>query len=297
MQAVIGLFWSNRSWPVRILTLIVAIVGYFTATTYQPERSGDCFAGCPKVAGGLTWASTHRLVNPGFSLMYSEIEKNPLWVAYAVTKPKPGASQERPDHFSVDKRTTAKVTAEDYRGTGYDRGHMAPNSVIAKVHGEDAQKATFLMSNISPQKPQLNQMIWQRLEMAEADYATMQGDGRLWVLVGPIMGRNPQALKSGVTIPEAFYRIWAVQKADGQIEVAGFIMPQTVCGTEQISKYRVSIDDIEKRTGLDFFPDLPDTQEATLEKLQFDPDWNWAAIDNLKNRYTPRSKPVAGCGG
>lgn len=125
------------------------------------------------------------LINRGFISGYDEQRKNPVWVAYRLFNFTRHTIGPRPSKFLTDDRTKAKVRSDDYTNSGYDRGHMAPNSAIAQCYGDDAQRETFLLSNIVPQRPALNQQFWRLLEeRVETTYAARLEE--VWVTTGPI---------------------------------------------------------------------------------------------------------------
>lgn len=248
-----------------------------------PLDSADVIGGLPRADSFWTRLSTHTLQNDGFVVGYSEWRRNPLWVAYRATAILEQGPVTRLEHFNVDERTLMRVSADDYRDSGYDRGHLAPNYVISRLYGPEAQRATFLMSNISPQTRRLNQLLWQRLEEAEADTVAPR-IGELWVVTGPIFGRG-KALKSGVEIPEAFFRIWFDAKTH---QALGFLVPQTVCGDEPLSDFLVNVDAIEQQTGLDFFRNFDDATESDFESRLEASHWNLARFANAPARYASK---------
>lgn len=226
------------------------------------------------------------LRNPGFLVGYSPQHRQPLWVAYRAESLKGRRLGKRPERFEPDPRVTPAVSAEDYRGSGYTRGHLAPNYLIGRLYGRAAQFATFLMSNVSPQRRRLNELAWQRLEEAEADVVA-PGAVELWVLAGPVFGAAPRVLKSGVAVPEAFFRIW-LDLRDGAPHALAFVVPQDVCGTEPLSRFLVTVDDIERRTGLDFFAALDDAREAALERTQARDGWRLERYERRAPRYADK---------
>ncbi|MCY2924475.1 MAG: DNA/RNA non-specific endonuclease [Planctomycetota bacterium] len=216
------------------------------------------YGGLPKTAQELK-----LLTNQGYLVGYSEKHKDPVWVAYRLFKVANAPALPRPKKFTVDSRTEAKVKSSDYANTGYDRGHMAPNHAIATRYGADAQLETFLMSNICPQRPNLNRRLWQRLEALEADDWAEKFE-ELWVVDGPIFDDQPEKLAAGIDVPRAFFKI-IVDEVEGKPRTLGFIMPQTVKGDEAPRMFLTSVADIEKQTGLDFFTELPRDEERKLE--------------------------------
>ena len=205
--------------------------------------------------------------NAAYIVGYSETRKDPLWSAYRVKHMDHPFVLERPKgEFLTDDRTQARVTHHDFTGSGFDRGHMTPNNAIARCYGEEAQKETFLLSNICPQAPALNQKVWEHLEVREITYADDLGE--IWVVDGPVFadqnGGTTRTLRSGIAVPAAFYKICLEDHA-GVPHAFAVIMPQTVKGTELPQQYLVSISEIENDTGLTFFPTL---DPATRQRLE-----------------------------
>jgi endonuclease G len=90
------------------------------------------------------------LENKAFLVGYDEQRENPAWVAYRIAGRAKFTEHERYSSFTTDSRTTAKVRQKDYKNTGFDCGHMAPSYAIYSQYGKDAQKETFVMSNVCP---------------------------------------------------------------------------------------------------------------------------------------------------
>jgi endonuclease G len=233
-------------------------------------------------AGTPVGPEVQVLRNPGFLVGYSARHRQPLWVAYRAESLKGRRPYKRDDRFEPDPRVTEPVQHWDYKGSGYTRGHLAPAYLIGRLYGRAAQSATFLMSNISPQKDRLNEMVWQRLEQAEAD-TVAPGAVELWVVTGPVFGAR-RALKKDIALPEAFYRVW-LDVRDGRQAALAFIVPQEVCGTEPLSKYLTSVDEVERRTGLDFFHELADADEAAFEAGTRVEGWRLDRYDRRPPHY------------
>lgn len=219
-------------------------------------------------------------------LGYSEWRASPLWVTYHLT-PKPNNSHigKRPSSFYVDSRSIRRVKHADYTRSGYDRGHMAPNYAIASLYGRKGQMDTFDMTNITPQKPNLNRKLWQRLEAVEMDYFTQWFDS-IWVLTGPIYDEDKQTLKSSsVEIPDAFYKVYIQSDEEGNLHTLAFIMPQDVYGNESLLKFVTTVDEVEQRTGLDFFKDLDDEIENRIEAQKDIKFWRLEEVAKIPSRY------------
>lgn len=249
--------------------------------------SSVSFKGLPQtqsIANLAGWNKT--LPSQAFTVGYSDKRGNPLWVAYRL-KPVPGNAPllKRPSHFGTDKRAGNQVTHGDYDKSGYDRGHMAPNYAISALYGKQAQAETFMMTNITPQKPNLNRKVWQRLEEVEIKYFTRLAP-TIWVTTGPVFDDAIEYLKTAhnVEIPDAFYKLYAMQNG-GKTYLLAFLIPQTVKGNEPLDRYVVTVDRIEELTGLDFFHELEDSEENALEAALNPQPWNIADVSRLPSRY------------
>lgn len=282
------LFKLIYKYPWASLPLVLILGGWYGYET-QVARPQMVYMGVPAARQWQqpqTWFRVLR--NDGFMLGYSDLRGAPLWVSYALRPiPKNAPHYKRPSTFSVDWRGINRVTHDDYRLSGYDRGHMAPNYAVSRLYGQEAQVETFLMTNIVPQKPNLNQKLWQRLESVEVDnFAPLFGE--VWVLTGPIFTGSVERLAQAwnVEIPDAFYKIYAVPGNQGQApQLLAFIMPQNVRGKESLLKYTVSVDKVEEETGLDFFAALPDDVEQRVEAAVDAEPWQLKQVANLPPRY------------
>lgn len=253
-----------------------------TPTAKQANvQAGAATAGLPVSVNN---APLTIIQNTGFSLGYSEQRKNPLWVTFELQAVSAGKLPRRP-HFERDARSRAGVDQRDLYGSGYDRGHMAPNYAMAKLYGLQAQRQSFLMTNISPQLPRLNQLLWQRIEEAEVDYMAKRWQ-TLWVTTGPVFDTKQALLRSGIEIPDAFYRLWLDQTDAGELRVLALLVPQDVRGDESLSQFITTVDHIEALTGLDFYPQLTQAAQLQLESQPADKSaWAFQAIACLPARY------------
>jgi endonuclease G len=241
----------------------LALIGRDAAIELQEGwGDGQAYAGLP-AQGFQLFDRVRVLENHGFTVGYSESLKDPIWVAYRIFDVPRLHSPPRPSRFRIDERTRARVGHNDYTRSGYDRGHMAPNYGIATRYGEKGQYETFLMSNIIPQVPRINRYIWKDLEMLVAKrYGRCFGE--VWVVTGPVFEKPIERLPSGVAVPSRCYKIIADEHG-GRLRVLAFLIESDCPPYTRIRTRLVSIDEIERLTGLDFFPELPDDTEALLE--------------------------------
>lgn len=231
------------------------------------------YGGAPRLAGSAAQNRNIRvLANRGYAVGYCDTIASPIWAAYRVqdlaSLPQPAP---RPEKFMVDRRTAARVTPEAYTGSGYDRGHLAPNYAIATRYGIKAQRETFLMSNITPQLHAFNAGVWRTLELKVAtSYPARYGE--VWVLTGPVFGAEPRQLRSGLMVPEAFFLI-VVDEHEERLRTLGLIVPHEPDVGRDLSPYLVSIAEIERRTGLDFLSELDDASEQAIEQVRASRVW------------------------
>lgn len=235
-------------------------------------RGDHVYGGFPS-QGFKLFGRVGLLENRGYVVGYSESLRNPLWAAYRIFDVPKLESPKRPSRFNVDHRTRTKVGHGDYTHSGYDRGHMAPNYGIATRYGKQAQKETFLMSNIIPQSPGVNRHIWKDLEMRVAKrYGRYFSE--VWAITGPVFTEPVDELDSGVAIPSHYYKIIADEHG-GKLRVLAFMVESDCPPYTRIKKRLVSIDDLEEKTGLDFFHELPDELENALESQTPSRLWPW----------------------
>ncbi len=244
----------------------------------------DVYGGFPDGSG--VGDQMTRLENARYVVGYSETKTNPLWVAYRL-----GADEDidcpRLNRFRTDHRTLAAVTHDTYTHSGYDRGHMAPSSNIGSRYGCPAQNETYFMSNITPQIPTLNQKPWGGFENLESDYT--EAFGQVWVITGPIF--DPvwmERICSGVEIPVAFYKI-IVGETNGNPDVLAVIFDQGTQPGVRLQTLVTTVDEIERRTGIDFLADLPDALEDAIESTRAS-DAAWRLDTALDTTFpgTPR---------
>lgn len=263
------------------IILAVAVVSSRFATQDYPQDL--VYQGIPKRNSSDIGTINQVLLNQAYVAGYSDWLGNPLWVSYRLEPVVKKRSLRRPEDFQIDSRTVRRVSQDDYNHSGYQRGHLAPNFAISQLYGKQAQLETFLMSNITPQKAALNQKLWQRIEELEIDHYARE-HGQIIVLTGPIFPSSPDRTRSGVAIPEAFYKVLLVP--GNPPRAIAFIVPQTVTGYEPLTRFTATIDEIEARTGLDFFHQLPDDFEPSFEsKKHNEKFWELHSVARRPPRY------------
>jgi len=193
-------------------------------------------------------------------------------VTYHLTAENLAGDAARSDDFRADPELVPgeRAQPDDYKNSGFDRGHMAPAAAFKR--SATAMSQTFLMSNMTPQRPSLNRRVWRQLEQQVRELAMRHGD--VWVFTGSLFldsagGPTLPATLIGsndVAVPTHFYKVILCQHANDSIKLFAFIVPnqlQPISGTPQ--SFLVSVDAVEALSGLDFFTALPDGAEDRLE--------------------------------
>lgn len=167
----------------------------------------------------------------------------------------------------------------DYWNSGYDRGHMAASADFK--WSKPALSESYYYSNIIPQNPGLNQKTWNRLEMKVREWAI--DNSELIVVTGPVLNDSLPKIQQGsfkVSIPAYIYKI-VLDYYPPEYKAIAFLYPNKDVPFE-LEKHSVSIDSIEKLTGIDFFPNLPDSLENKLEAMKNIADFDTTFLKQQK---------------
>ena len=204
------------------------------------------------------------LTRRGYTVSYNLQHNLPNWVAWELTPDKLIERESRTDKFlpDPDLPEDVAVTTDDYKRSGWDRGHMCPAG-DNRWHWR-AMQESFYMTNICPQHHNLNRGDWKELEEACRDWA--QQEGRLFIVCGPILYRQQHKTigrEHRITVPEAFFKV-VLCPASNPPRAIGFIYKNT-SGNHPLDSYVNSVDQVERITGIDFFPALPDEVERQVE--------------------------------
>lgn len=208
----------------------------------------------------------------GYTLSYNSTYKIANWVAYKLTASEATSDEtERSDKFFRDPDVSISAENGDYSRSGYDKGHMAPAADMK--WSSKAMRECFYLSNICPQKPDLNRGIWKDLEEQCREWAAEKRS--LWIVTGPVINSDLKRLgKNRVGIPTEFYKV-IVYSNGNSMEGIGFLFNNQGYKDRSLKKYPVSIDKVEEVTGIDFFYKLPDAVEKKIESKYNLSKWNF----------------------
>ena len=180
--------------------------------------------------------------------------------AYELTDSELNGTVERMGEFMPDSGAKGCPSPQDYAGSGMDRGHLVPAADLK--WSDDAMRQSFLLTNVCPMHKALNEGGWAKLEEKVREWTLR--DSVLLVFTGPVVSAGDTTLSSGrVTVPSAYYKV-IMAPCVRPMRAIAFIYPNGHSGG-RLQQYAVSIDEVEHRTGLDFFPFLPDRDQHQIE--------------------------------
>lgn len=220
----------------------------------------------------LPTSTTGEVVHhQGYSLSYSELYEQAEWVAYELKKSQLSHNNFNRPYFEIDKAVkTGAANWRNYKNSGYDRGHLCP--AADRTYSIEAYNETFLTSNISPQEHEFNAGIWNALEQKVRYWANKYHG--VFVVTGGVLKEGLLTIgEEHVAVPKQFYKI-ILDNNHGSIKMIAFLMPNAN-SIKPLYKFVVSVDSIEKLTGIDFFPELNDAIENKLEASGSYRDWSF----------------------
>ena len=196
-----------------------------------------------------------------YTVSYNKETKCPNWVAWHLPANHADGEWARSNDYREDYDVPApRATNEDYRGSSWSRGHMCPAG--DNKWDADAMSETFLLTNMCPQDRNLNSGLWNRVEQDCRRWAQRYHD--VYIACGPLyLNREHEVIGTNkVVVPEAFYKV--VLCLRGTPKAIGFIVRNNE-GTKEKDEYVNTVDEVERITGIDFFPALPDSIEDKVE--------------------------------
>lgn len=220
-------------------------------------------------------------------LSYNEAYEQANWVAHIIIPAVNKGILSRTNDFRRDS-LVATGTAEkaDYWYSGYDRGHLAPSADFR--WSQRAISESYVYSNMSPQRPELNRERWAELEGFIRGHVWAK-ERQLYVVTGPVLEEGLATITQGpnvVAIPKEFYKL-VLDLTPGEEKAIAFLLPNGACNQPLIS-YATTVDAIERKTGLNFFSALEAGLEARLEAMS-----NFEQWEAKKEGEISTAKPLA----
>ena len=204
------------------------------------------------------------LKRKAYTVSFNKMTNQPNWVAWCLTDDELSGKVSRSKDFYEDPDLPLmhRVVSEDYKGCGYDRGHMAPAADMK--FSARAMRECFYMSNICPQNHELNAGGWEKVERACRRWAEKYK--KVYIVCGPIFSGKSKSIgrEHIIMVPDSFFKCIYTKGKKGHQAIA-FIFKNT--STKQnMNEAVVCVDKVEKITGMDFFYMLPDDIECEIEQ-------------------------------
>lgn len=230
-----------------------------TGIDIAPAVSDSIFEICKPAP--LPGVSELIIKKKAYIVSYNKDTKIPNWVAWHLTSEHADGSIGRSNMFYEDEMVPSpRATNDDYRGSGWSRGHMCPAG--DNKWDAEAMNQSFSLINVCPQDASLNSGLWNSIEIDCRNWAKRFQD--IYIVCGPLFYNKEHETigNNDVYVPEAFFKV--VLCLNGKPKGMGFVVKNNA-GTKKKDLYYNSIDQVERITGMDFFPILPDDLENEIE--------------------------------
>ena len=239
-----------------ILLILVFFVSY--GFYFTPKKAPHPPLETPRLKEGESY-----LQHEAYGFVYDEEHEQAKWIAYCLTKKEAAGTIERSDNFEEDPLVSSGTASDhDYAKSGYDRGHLAPAADMR--WSETSMNESFYYSNMSPQIPAFNRGIWKKLEEKVRDWAVALDS--ILIVTGPILTPNlPRIGSNQVSVPRYYYKAVVDLKGSNSKAIA-FVLPNAV-SKRPLMEFALSINELEKLTNIDFFYQLDDPLENSLESI------------------------------
>ena len=215
------------------------------------------------------------IIKKNYAIHYRFDTKTAEYVVERPTIEKINGKSKRKDDFRVDPDISKQhqSTLDDYAGEAYDRGHLVPAG--DNTQNDDVMSESFFLSNMVPQVPNHNRGIWKQLETAVRIWVNEGKD--IYVITGTFYNKEHKQIGKRVGVPDYMWKVIIDAKSKKGI---AFWFPNAPLPVEDLPKYVVSIDEIEKKTSINFSPKMPEKLQKALESAKANPS-EWSGI--IKN--------------
>lgn len=230
-----------------LLILLIMIPILVNANIIDDKCSNSVMWGAPKLQNDM---QTQYLCRTAYAVNFNYKTKTPNYVVEHVIPVHliKNVKRQNDFHDDTDIPIQYRSTLKDYLGSGFDRGHLA--SAADFTYDKNVMRESFLMSNMTAQNKNNNRGVWSLLEGNVRDLAKKSD---IYVISGTIFFDGYKTIGKGVGVPNKIYKIILIDEKS----ILAYVFPNTKINSADIEKYRVSVADIEKLTGIDFFPSIP----------------------------------------
>ena len=250
----------------KLLVLCYAIVMMAGCNaTDSIDEAGDKVNYATALPGESAVLITHN----GFTISYLDKYLNAEWVTYVLTKANVLTHIPRTDEYTPDPKHEHSATREDYRHSGYDRGHLFP---AANSWTQEIMEESFYYTNISPQNNDFNSGVWNRIENLVRNWAIEYDT--IHVVTGQILHDELKTIGSGVKVPEYLFKVVVVNTKTVQKGIAFLVKNEKSTITDN-KHFAITIDALEAKTGMDFCVNLPEDTEKHIEQDNAIDTWSF----------------------
>ena len=270
----------------KIITTILLLTAAFAANAWD-QRAPLPPQAC-QVHSPYGFAQTHRPAQPicreAYFVAYDAPVKIPVYVSYTLLPQNALGCFPRTNAFVADASLGGTgARPDDYAGTGYDKGHAAPDGDLSWT--AQVEYESFLMTNMYPQHGSLNRGAWKLLETSVRGWA-VQRNQSYTIFVGAIYDGSDPTIGKGVIVPHGYYKIVINQATN---EVAGWLFPHTkpyVNLGNDLTKFRAPIAQIQEYAGVKY------AYPAGAKELAPGAEWpvDFGALTNAKRQKCGRAE-------
>ena len=241
----------------------ISLLVSFSVSAQQPgpqtaSPSLPNFQACPQFFAGAASPRVNKsfqippraLCYQSFAVLYSGESKTPIFVAERLNRAQleDAKDEKRTNRFFADARLrkAERAELEDYKGSGFDRGHMAP---AGNMPTAEAMAQSFSLANMVPQAPKNNQLSWKGIEQATRKYV-MRAKGDVYVITGPVFEGTPKTIGPGkVWVPTYLYKLV-------YDETTGRAWAHWIENTNEAKAGRpITYEELVRRTNIQFLPE------------------------------------------
>ncbi len=217
----------------------------------------------------------HLLFNREYIIGYSYLMRQARWAMEVIDPHNARVEVQRNDAFRADLRIPEQFRAdlEDYRGSGFDRGHLIASADRRAERVENSE--TFLLTNMAPQKPRFNRGIWKRLEEAVRALAAQDDILEVYTICGPLFNFQEKLTKIGadIVVPHGFFKSVLSEDRRGKLKLRTFAISNKDAGDKQLRDCMKRAVDVERWSGLALWDRL---RGAAADRLRAGKGRMWA---------------------
>jgi len=254
--------FAEHKWQLQLAGWALAMTLLVVLLVRQCGRQAASAACSPAMTDSLQQLvldGCQRVDYKGFTAYFDASARLPRCVVYELTLAETLGNEPRAKGFERDPSVDGCPDPKDYAGSGLDRGHLAPAADMK--WDAQAMRESFLMTNICPQDKSLNEGGWNRLEEKVREWT--RRDSALIIAAGPVIEPDLPRTPGGVAIPRQFFKVILSPHSQPMRAIAFVYRNATSNG--RLREYAVSVDSVERLTGIDFFSALPDEVEQRVE--------------------------------